>query len=67
MKEYFTTIGLTLIPFAVAMFCCYLIGSFISLSFSPELWTFEMRALMSVAGAVFGLALYMKLELDGAV
>ena len=62
MKYYFATIGLTLIPFAVSMFCCYLIGSFISLSFSPELWTMEMRMFMSLVGVVFGVGLYAKVE-----
>ena len=62
MKEYFATIGVTLIPFAVSMFCCYLIGSFISLSFSPELWTMEMRMFMSLVGVVFGVGLYAKVE-----
>jgi hypothetical protein len=62
MKEYFATIGLTLIPFAVSTACCYLIGSFISLSFDPTLWTMEMRMLMSVVGVVFGGALYAKVE-----
>ena len=62
MKEYFATIGVTLIPFAVTMFCCYLIGSFISLSFSPELWTMEMRMFMSLVGVAFGGALYARVE-----
>ncbi len=62
MKEYFATIGLTLIPFAVAMVCCYLIGSFISLSFDPSLWTEQMRMFMSLVGIVFGGGLYAKVE-----
>ena len=62
MKDYFATIGLTLIPFAVSMLCCYLIGSFISLSFDPTLWTEHMRMLMSLIGMVFGCALYAKVE-----
>ena len=60
MKEYFATIGVTLIPFAVTMFCCYLIGSFISVSFNPALWTMEMRILMALVGVMFGGALCVK-------
>ena len=62
MKEYFATIGLTLIPFAVSFACCYLIGSFISLSFDPTLWTEHMRMFMSLVGIVFGAGLYAKVE-----
>jgi len=62
MKEYFATIGVTLIPFAVTMFCCYLIGSFISMSFDPAMWTEQMRMFMSLVGVVFGGALYARVE-----
>jgi hypothetical protein len=62
MKEYFATIGLTLIPFAVSFACCYLIGSFIGLSFDPSMWTEQMRMFMSLVGVLFGGALYAKVE-----
>lgn len=67
MKLYFKSIAVTIVPFVVSMFCFYLIGSFLSVSFDPAEWTLEMRSLMSIFGGVFGFAIYLKLELERLV
>lgn len=65
MKLYFKTICLTVIPFIVAMFGAYLVGSFMNASMTPVEWTIESRQFMAVAGLIFGLALYGRLHLEG--
>lgn len=67
MNRYFRTLFTTLVPFVVAWACCYLIGSFINVSFDPALWTMEARAVMAGAGFVWGCALYGKLMAEGLV
>ena len=67
MKRYFNTLFLTLVPFALGFAVCYLIGSFVSVSFDPMLWTLETRSIMSLFGFVWGLALYAKLSIEELV
>lgn len=67
MKMYFKAIAVTIVPFVVAMFMFYLIGSFLSVSFDPADWTLEMRSLMAIFGGVFGGAMYLKLQLERLV
>ena len=65
MKLYFKTICSTVIPFIVAMFGAYLVGSFMNASMTPVEWTIESRQFMAVAGLIFGFALYMRLHWEG--
>lgn len=65
MKLYFKTICSTVIPFIVGMFGAYLIGSFMNASLTPIEWTIESRQFMSVAGLIFGFALYVRLNIEG--
>ena len=67
MKLYFKTIFAAVVPFVVTMFCAYLVGSFIDVSWSPEMWTLELRMFMSMAGVAFGFMLYAKLYFEGTV
>lgn len=67
MKRYFNTIFFNLVPFALGFFVCYLIGSFVSVSFDPVMWTAEARATTAVFGCIWGLAIWMKLEAEGLV
>jgi len=59
---YMKVIATTCFPFVVTEFIAYLIGSFINVSFNPEMWTLDLRILMPWAGMLFGIALYMKLN-----
>jgi len=61
---YFKCLSLTCIPFVVTLFMSYLIGSFISASWNPELWNVDMRVYMSIFGLCFGYAVYTKLKLE---
>jgi len=62
MKNYLYAIILAINPFAVCLFCAYLLGSFMSVSWNTELWTFEMRCFMVCTGLVYGVALSIKLR-----
>jgi hypothetical protein len=64
---YAKAIALTTIPFVVTMFSAYLIGSFINASWSPEMWTMDLRILMSIFGMCFGYAMYLKLSFERLV
>ena len=64
---YFKCLSLTCIPFVMTMFMSYLIGSFISASWNPELWTLDARVYMSILGACFGYAVYLKLSHENLV
>lgn len=64
MVKYFSTIFRVVVPFVVALFAAYLIGSFISAALNPELWEVELRKFMSIVGIVFGFALLARLRLD---
>jgi hypothetical protein len=64
---YLKVIALTCFPFMVTEFIAYLIGSFVSVSFNPELWTLDLRTLMPWLGMLFGIALYMKLNKENLV
>ena len=57
--------GLTLIPFAIMLFCSYLVGSFISVSFNPADWTIILRIFMSSFGSIMGLALWASFSVRG--
>lgn len=59
---YFKCLSLTCIPFVITMFMSYLIGSFISASWNPEIWTLDTRIYMSFVGMCFGYAVYCKLS-----
>jgi len=67
MKRYFNTLFFTLVPFVLGFAVCYLIGSFISVSFDPMLWTLETRGIMAFFGFTWGCALYCKLMMEGLV
>lgn len=67
MKQYFTTIFVTVVPFTITLFFAYLIGSFLSISWNPIDWTMDMRILMTEFGVVFGGALYIRLRYEGLV
>ena len=65
MTRYFKTIFTTLMPFMLGLLGAYLVGSFINVALNPELWTVDSRVFMSIAGMVFGLMLYARLNLEG--
>jgi len=65
MKLYFKTIFTTAVPFVLALLGAYLVGSFINVALNPELWTVDSRVFMSIAGMVFGLMLYARLNIEG--
>lgn len=67
MNLYFKTLFTTLMPFAIGFFACYLVGSFVSVSLDPMLWTFETRTMCSVIGFLWGGGLYCKLMFEGLV
>lgn len=67
MKRYINTLCATLVPFVVGYFICYLIGSFVSVSFDPMLWTPDARALTALGGFTWGCGLYCKLMFEGLV
>jgi hypothetical protein len=62
MKQYFKIIFATSMPFVVAFFASYLVGSFISVSWDPSGWTLDLREFMAIAGTCFGYALHLKLN-----
>lgn len=64
---YFKTIASVVFPFMVTLFVSYLIGSFMNTSFNPVDWTIESRQFMSLAGLLFGLALYGRLHWENLV
>jgi hypothetical protein len=64
---YAKAMALTTIPFVVALFFSYLIGSFINASWSPEMWTMDLRIMMSIFGVCFGYAMYLKLRFERLV
>ena len=67
MKMYFKTAFCALMPFAIGLGFCYLLGSFIEVAFNTELWTREMR-LSTVGGGIgLGVALYFRLWVEGLV
>ena len=65
MIRYFKTIFAVAVPFVLAMCGAYLIGSFVNVALNPELWTVDSRVFMSIAGMVFGLMLYARLNIEG--
>ena len=67
MQRYFNTLFFTLVPFVLGFFVCYLIGSFVSVSFDPMLWTVEARGMTALGGLAWGCALYCKLMFEGLV
>lgn len=62
MKQDAIKLLRTVFPFVVSCAICYLIGSFISVSFDPAGWTMDCRILMSLFGFSFGFAMLMKIE-----
>ncbi len=62
MTKYFKTIFAVAVPFIVAFLGCYLVGSFISVSWDPSGWTLDLRQFMAIAGTCFGYALHLKLN-----
>lgn len=67
MKRYFNTIFFNLVPFALGFLVCYLIGSFVSVSFDTALWERDTRISVVGGGIAWGVALYMKLHWEGLV
>lgn len=67
MKRYFNTLFFTLVPFALGFFVCYLIGSFVNVSFDPVAWTIEGRAFAALGGFTWGGGLYCKLMFEELV
>ena len=65
MIRYFKTIFTTLMPFMLGLLGAYLVGSFINVALNPELWTVDSRVFMPIAGMVFGLMLYARLNIEG--
>lgn len=63
MQAITKEIAWVLMPFAVTYFMFYLIGSFVSVSFDPTIWTPECRIICSVFGFAWGVALLTKLEM----
>ena len=62
MKQDAIKLLRTVFPFVVSCAICYLIGSFISVSFDPANWTMDCRIFMSLCGVAFGFAMLMKIE-----
>lgn len=67
MERYFKTLFITLTPFVIGFFTCYLVGSFINMSFDPVVWTMEARGMTAFGGFMWGIALYCKLMFEGLV
>ena len=67
MTRYFNTIFSNLVPFVMGFFVCYLIGSFVSVSFDPALWDMGVRLCTAFFGVVWGLAIWLKLVAEGLV
>ena len=61
MQRYFKTLFLTLVPFALSFCVCYLLGSFMEVSFDTALWERDTRIGTVIVSFVWGFALYMKL------
>lgn len=61
MQRYFKTIWLAIIPFVVAFFTCYLVGSFVEVAFDTALWERDTRLAVVSGGILWGIALYCKL------
>ena len=57
-------IGFMVTPFIVCYAIAYLIGSFISFSWSPSDWTESLRIFMVIMGNVYGVAMYLRLEVE---
>lgn len=53
-----------LTPFAVCYFIAYLIGAFISYSWSIADWTESLRIFMAIIGNVYGYGMYIRMEWD---
>lgn len=62
MKAYIHRILFVVFPFAVTFAMAYLIGSFISASWSLPEWTDSLRVMMALLGNVYGYGLYLRLE-----
>jgi len=62
MKNYLCSMFLAINPFAVSLFCFYLVGSFLGVSWNPADWTEGYRITMIMFGLCFGCALYVKLS-----
>ena len=67
MKLYFKTIFAVAVPFVLALFGAYLVGSFINISWNPIDWERDARMVTSIWGLVFGGMLYSKLYVEGLV
>lgn len=53
-----------LLPFAVSWATWYLVGAFLGVNWNPEYWTFDLRATMVIFGTLYGMAMYLKLEVQ---
>ena len=67
MVRYFKTLFITIVPFVLAFFLCYLIGSFVEVAFDTALWDKDTRMTTVAGGIGWGIALYMKLYWEGLV
>ena len=61
MKDFYLLFR-TLLPFFVGCADVYLLGSFVSVSWSPIDWTWECRMMSVICGLVFGTMLWVRLE-----
>lgn len=67
MVRYFKTLFITIVPFVLAFFLCYLIGSFVEVAFDTALWDKDTRMTTVAGGILWGIALYVKLMFEGLV
>ena len=67
MKRYFKTVFFTIVPFMMAFFVCYLVGSFVEVSFDIEAWVRDTRLAVVSGGILWGIELYVKLMFEGLV
>lgn len=67
MTRYFNTIFFNLVPFVMGFFVCYLLGSFVSVSFDPVMWSIEARTITTVCGFFWGCAIWLKLMAEELV
>ena len=65
MSLYARTIFVNLVPFVLGFFTCYLVGSFVSVSFDPVFWTIEARGVTAVCGFIWGMGIWLKLGIEG--
>jgi hypothetical protein len=53
-----------LVPYFVSYGFWYFVGSFISASWYPDAWTWELKVVMTIWAFFFGLAILWKLEAE---